>query len=348
VSQLFARLCVALYWWHPLVWKAWRECLKEQERAADDMVLNAGESATDYATHLLEIARSLQSPGALASAAVAMARPSQLEGRLSAMLDANRNRQSPQRASAVAASLSAMALLIPVAVLHAQSDTQQQSFETKTNVSAAARAFIDSGKIALSNRDYTKAAGDFEHAAAADAKVTSEADMWAAVTQQRQSNLTAAEGLYQSALAAEAPNSPFAATIMDLYAALLREENRADDAEAMTKRAAGVRSPIAVVEPLAPGVYRIGGNVVSPVLLSKAEPQYSEDARLAKYSGTALLSVEIGTDGAPHNVKIIRGLGLGLDEKAIAAVNRWKFKPGTLNGEPVATRAQIEINFRLL
>jgi TonB family protein len=58
--------------------------------------------------------------------------------------------------------------------------------------------------------------------------------------------------------------------------------------------------------------------------------------------------VEIGADGQTHNAKVLRGLGFGLDQKALEAVSKWKFKPGTLNGQAVPVAAHIEVNFRLL
>jgi periplasmic protein TonB len=96
------------------------------------------------------------------------------------------------------------------------------------------------------------------------------------------------------------------------------------------------------------GVYRVGGGVTSPVLMAKVEPQYSEEARKAKYQGTVLLYVEIDPSGRATNIKVQRSLGLGLDEKAIEAVKQWKFKPGYKDGKPVMVAATIEVNFRLL
>jgi TonB family protein len=96
------------------------------------------------------------------------------------------------------------------------------------------------------------------------------------------------------------------------------------------------------------GVYKIGGGVSSPQLLTKVEPEYSEEARKAKFQGTVLLYVEVDEKGLPRNIRIIRPLGLGLDQKAIEAVEKWKFIPGKKDGKPVAVQAQIEVNFRLL
>jgi protein TonB len=96
------------------------------------------------------------------------------------------------------------------------------------------------------------------------------------------------------------------------------------------------------------GVFRVGGGVTAPALLYKKEPEYSEEARKAKYQGTVLLYIEVDPSGRATNIKVQRSLGLGLDEKAIEAVKQWKFKPGYKDGKPVTVAATIEVNFRLL
>jgi TonB family protein len=96
------------------------------------------------------------------------------------------------------------------------------------------------------------------------------------------------------------------------------------------------------------GVYQIGGEVSQPVPIYKIEPEYSEEARKAKYSGTVLLSVIIDANGNTRDIHVVRPLGLGLDEKAIEAVSKWRFRPAMRNGKPVAVQAQVEVNFRLL
>jgi TonB family protein len=96
------------------------------------------------------------------------------------------------------------------------------------------------------------------------------------------------------------------------------------------------------------GAYRIGGGVSPPSILYKAEPEYSEEARKAKFQGTVLLFVVVDEKGNPRDIKILRPLGLGLDQKAVEAVEKWKFSPGKKDGKPVPVQAQIEVNFRLL
>jgi TonB family protein len=96
------------------------------------------------------------------------------------------------------------------------------------------------------------------------------------------------------------------------------------------------------------GVFTVGGGVSSPILISKVEPEYSDEARRAKYSGTVSLSVVVDEQGIPRDIKVVRPLGLGLDERAIQAVARWRFRPGLKNGRPVRVRATVEVSFRLL
>jgi periplasmic protein TonB len=96
------------------------------------------------------------------------------------------------------------------------------------------------------------------------------------------------------------------------------------------------------------GAYRIGGDVSAPVLISKIEPEYSEEARKAKYSGSVLLSIVVDQNGLPRDIKVVRPLGLGLDQKAIEAVMKWRFRPGMKGGRAVAVQAQVEVSFRLL
>ena len=90
------------------------------------------------------------------------------------------------------------------------------------------------------------------------------------------------------------------------------------------------------------------GRITAPVVLYKVDPEFSEEARKAKYQGTVLLAIEVGEDGRAHGFRVLQSLGLGLDEKAIEAVSQWKFKPAMRNGRPVRAAATIQVNFRLL
>lgn len=95
------------------------------------------------------------------------------------------------------------------------------------------------------------------------------------------------------------------------------------------------------------GAYRVGGGVSAPRAIYQPDPEYSEEARKAKWQGTVILWVVVGPDGRVRDVRIQRSLGMGLDEKAIEAVKTWKFEPAKKDGQPVAVQVNIEVNFRL-
>ena len=96
------------------------------------------------------------------------------------------------------------------------------------------------------------------------------------------------------------------------------------------------------------GVYRPGNGVSNPVPIFRPEPQYSEEARKAKWQGSVLISLVVDENGKTTDIHVVRPLGLGLDEKAIEAVSKWLFKPGMKDGKAVKVQAQIEVTFRLL
>jgi len=440
-THILARTALALNWWNPLAWSAWRQFLKERERATDDLVLQAGARASEYASHLLEVARTMQSGPAMGWAAIAMARPSQLEGRLLAILDPRVNRQSPRRASAMLAVLIAVAAVAPLAAIQSQDslaqatspdveatiraanaqknhemletaaaafeklrqfDTAQRLLQSAADIHAevsgqqsvayglgllklgeleqlrnhdksaedffqraaqilgdrpeAAKALLPLGISAFARKDYTGAVERFQHAQRVDPSQAGAATMWIAVVREREQNFAEAETLFRNALVLQNPHSPDAATTMVLYAQMLRRQGKVDEAAELEKkstdaRRSGTRVATGIsgnTTPGGSGVYRVGGGVTAPVLMFKREPEYSEVARIAKYQGTVTLYVEVGPDGIAHNIRVLNGLGLGLDEKAIDAVSQWQFRPGMKDGVPVTVAASIEVNFRLL
>jgi TonB family protein len=474
-AHLLLRTAACLFWWNPLAWTAWRESLKESERAADDLVLSAGERAADYAGHLLEIARSIERAPAPAWAAVAMARPSQLEGRLMAILDPRIDRQSPGRRSALAAAVLAVALVAPFAAIQAQDKAEpaplpavndailaaieQKSPEITDSAAAAyeksrkydeaqallgnslalryqtagdhgpayAIGLIKLGDLAVKRHQpaeaelfYTKAVslGDMPEtapaliyvalhtkdttaakdfldraiAAAPTGPVAGRALTFRANYARDEGFPGVAETQYLQALAQDPPNSPEAAFTMESYAKLLLSQSRTGEAQTMQQNAKTIREarvaeiashwtaadsapaqpnnatfrgtawadlssaavppaqkpPTARTDGVVGSVFKVGGGVSAPVLVHKVEPDYSEEARAAKFQGTVILKLVVGADGQAYNLELVRGLGLGLDEQAAEAVAQWRFQPGKRAGVPVAIQATIEVNFRLL
>ena len=432
ITHLLARTAAAVYWWNPLAWIALRELLKERERAADDVVLNLGTRASEYASHLLEVARTMNPCRATRSVAIAMARPAQLEIRLAAILDPSINRKTPSRASAFAAAFLAVAMIAPLAAVRAQDtksatipadvdaairsaiaqknhevldnaakaaeqlrkfDTAQQLLQSAAEIRAdvsgrqsvdygmgllklgdleskrnlrdsaeefysraakilgdrpeAARALMYLGTSAVLRKDYLKALDYLQRIQRIDPVHSGDAVMWMAVVQMLEKETAEADNLFKNAVSLQNAKSPEAIVTMKVYAQFLRSQGRKDEADDLDARATAAQNANAQLAAPGNGVYRIGGGVTPPKILQKVEPGYSEVARAAGLQGMVAVSTEVGPDGFARNFRILKRLGLGLEDKAIEAISQWQFQPGTKDGQPVTVIATIEVNFRL-
>ena len=431
-AHWMARAALALYWWNPLAWKAWKEFLKERERAADDVVLSAGERPSDYAGHLLAVARSLQLAPAMGWGAVAMARRSQLEARLRSILDSRIERSATGRAWGFAAAVAAIIIAGPLAAVRAQDSAssipadvdaairaaqsqknyeilegaakaaeQQNKYdvakqllepavdlraekagkqsieyalgllklgdlEGKRNLSKSAEDFysraaqilgdrpeavsalIFLGKESIGRKDFSQAVEYLERAQHDDPRQAGVAQMWLGVNSSREGNSNEADAHFKAALALQDPSSEAAVTTFQVYSRFLQAQGRQDEAKELAARAMETQKSTAAKPAFEANVYKMGPGISAPVPLTRIDPQYSEDARVAQLQGTVLVSMEIGEDGLAHNIQVVRGLGLGLDEKAVQAIQQWIFKPGMKDGQAVPVRTNIEVSFRLL
>ena len=445
LMQAVARLAASFYWFHPLAWIALRQFIQERERASDDLVLAAGVKPSDYAAGLLDVARSFRPAPATAWAAIAMARPSQLEGRLVAILDPTARRGTVRVPVVLATAAVALAVLLPLAAmrpapqepqspsttfravametdctrLDAEAkvlmrrgqyddaeklyrralELRQQKFgerspefarglqnlaealrATKQQVEAAllnqraveiqeatlgpnhpevASTVFELGLRAHADRRYAEAEQLYQRVLDIRTRSLGAADPGVAEVLTRMgllneslSKAADAESFYQRAISifeTAGRETPEYALAMELYAHRLRDQNRIPEATPFEDRAKLIRS--AHVGRRETGqtsnAVRVGGGVTAPRVISKVEPEYSEEARIAKYQGTVVLYIEVGDDGLAHNIQLKRSLGLGLDEKAAEAIGRWRFQPGTKDGLPVTVQATVEINFRL-
>jgi TonB family protein len=438
-AQLLARAALCLHWFNPLAWVAWRELLKERERAADDLVLSSGALASDYAGHLLEIARSLQSAPMSATAGIAMARRSQLEGRLLAILDDRVKRANPGRAPAAVALLAALAIAAPLATVRAQSQADQKLPADIVNFMVTAngeknhemleqaagkyedlRQFEEAQKLREAALAIRKAAGTGSYAtgliglgdlarqrnlpddavqyyqravALGDMPETAPAlislgldaahrgkNIPAAIDYLQRASTAArepneigramtwlaflkasdparsndAESTFRTALMIEEHGSVAQALTAELLARYLRSQDRGNEAEPLEASAKEIRTKLASANSRDyPGTavssaMKVGPGVTPPKLLLKVEPDYSDEARMLKYAASVSLKVVIDVDGYAKDIRVFQSAGLGLDEKAVQAVAKWRFKPGESAGVPVPVQAQIEVNFKMM
>lgn len=95
------------------------------------------------------------------------------------------------------------------------------------------------------------------------------------------------------------------------------------------------------------GVYRVGGGISAPTAISAPDPDYTEEARRAKKQGTCVLWLIVDSAGRPRDIRVARGLGFGLDAKAVDAVKQWRFQPALKDGKPVDVQISVEVEFHL-
>jgi TonB family protein len=95
------------------------------------------------------------------------------------------------------------------------------------------------------------------------------------------------------------------------------------------------------------GVFHVGGSVTPPRAVYSPEPAYTEQARKSKVQGSCTLGLIVEEDGHPSHIRVLKGIGMGLDENAMAAVQKWKFEPAMKDGHPVRTEIAIRVDFHL-
>jgi TonB family protein len=301
---------------------------------------------------------------------------SSLERRLEAILDAGRDRRGLRRGSVMALTAAAICFMLPLAAMQAPALLQagdearergkyqdakaayDQFLRGRSSGKETATAYIHRGTVEMAAKDYQSAISDFKMAQASDMGSLSEALMWEAIAEHKLKNEADAGKAFEASLRAADPQALQTSVVMEIYSQFLTSQGRAEEAKAMLDQSAVVRKAAAANDMVSQkmdqeyatgtGLFTVGGGTSAPVLLHKVEPEYSADARAAGYSGVVALRVVVGTDGTVHDVRIVRPLGLGLDQKAIEAVQKWTFKPAMRDGKPVNVYATIEVNFRLL
>ena len=95
------------------------------------------------------------------------------------------------------------------------------------------------------------------------------------------------------------------------------------------------------------GVYKVGGGITAPKPVDTPDPEYTEEARRAKIQGTCILWLIVDAEGHPRDIRVVRGLGYGLDAKALETVKQWRFEPARKDGQPVNVQVSVEVGFRL-
>ena len=186
----------------------------------------------------------------------------------------------------------------------------------------------------------------FAKAARLDPKQAPRAAMWMAITHAQSGDRQYAELSVGNALREVETGGVAEAEISMIAATVYESLGRAELANTLRQRAAELWK--GKQQPITPGAVRVGGGVTAPSIIQRFEPRYSQEASAAKHMGSIVLYLVVGENGVPRDIRVLRGLGMGLEELAVESVAEWRFKPGMKDGQPVPVAATIEVNFRLL
>ncbi len=362
IGHCLARVVCALYWFNPLVWIAWRQLSLSAERACDDAVLNRSEG-TDYAAQLVALAERLSS--AAKSPLLAMASRADLSSRVNAALNPKQKRGPAGRLPVALASVAAALVLLTLSPLTvAAAAPSDPPAVPAPPVPAADLTLPKPHRVPQSLKMVAVAQPEPQAPSMPMPRfrsVTQLVVLQVKVTDAAgnpMEGLSAADFLITENGAGE-PITSFEAVPHEYYVLGYYSPNAATDGAFRAVNVTLKGNPAARLD-FRSGYYAAKSfadaapatNIVPlaapPVLTYKKEPEYSPEARKAKYQGTVILQVNVDTSGNPTDVRVLRSLGLGLDEKAIEAVKQWKFKPAMQNGNPIAMPVEVEVDFRLL
>jgi len=344
LAQLAGEALRSLYWFNPLVWIACRQLRRESEQACDDAVLHGGIDATDYASHLLDLARTLNAGRRAPVPAPAMARLSSLEGRISAMLNVRLDRRPLPRALQVgtAAVFLAATLAIAGAAAQARYSTLSGTVVDQTNgflpdttlvlTSTASRARHEVKSDSTGRFEFVGLpAGEYTLQVAQPGFATLTESL--AITRDATRTIELQVGSLQetiSIVGGRRDGGPDPDRAEKLQALRQKAQERQQRA---TERCEGAAAG------------GVGGNILQPWKIGDVRPVYPEAASSTHSGGVVTMEALIGTDGTVREVRVVSSPHPDLDRAATEAVRQWEFTPTILNCTPIEVRMKVTANF---
>ncbi len=346
-SQLLAQLATSLWWFQPMAWISRRSLRRESERACDELVLQHGVPAIEYAAELLEIAKSFGG-GARGSgpwpAGIPMAsgaRCGELEERLHNILRGSRalKRPSVLRFSAALSALSVLTMATSAVTFSSQPKTNEQRSSKMTLTSV--RRSVFSGLLASAGLTAATIGGsllDPHGMPVADAK----ASIYDPTSAVKKEATTTADGKF---VFESLPAGEYILRVEKAgYPTLYREFKVEDD----SKVDHGLTLGDAGKQPEGEGKQlRIGGEMAQGNLIKKIQPVYPAAAKNARVQGAVHLEVVISAEGVPQDLRIVSSPSDDLSQSALEAVAQWRYQPTLLNGDPVTVVTDVLVNYTL-
>jgi TonB family protein len=342
VVLLAAELLKCVYWFNPLVWVAIARLRQEGEQACDDAVINRGVGGPEYASHLVDIARDLK--GTHWIAAPAIARPSSLERRVRAMLDARLNRRPVSRASYAAMLLAMLAITIPIASAQGGFASLTGSIVDPMNgVMPGVTLVLTNPQTQAKYEVRTDATGRYEFVAVPagdylfEAKLPGFASFSGKISigaQNVQRDLTLDVGSLQETITVMSSRTAPSNYAPSPARAALPKRPLPDCATRPESAAAA-------------GAVRVGGNIRAPHKLKDVRPLYPSHLASQGIEGTVVLQARIGTDGLVEDVTVVSAAHQELGYAASDAVRQWEFDATLLNCRPIAVSMRVTVTFGL-
>jgi TonB family protein len=348
IVQMASEVLRSVFWFNPLVWLACARLRQESEYACDDAVLDGAVDGADYAGHLLDLARTLNAERRSGLAALAMARPSSLEGRIRAMLNANVNRTPLTLWSRLFTVIALVSLTLPIAGLGGQ----RTFFTVSGSVLDGTNRVLPNVTVVLTNtssdakrevRSDSTGRFEFEGVSAGDYVLEAGVPGFATFRDQ----VTVVGRNIDRNIELQVGSLEETITVSD-RGGQKPSADQAEKAQLMRRRAqerAQERMQRGLEKCSTGGP--IGGNILAPLKLVDVKPEYPENLKDAKVGGVVVLEAVIGTDGRIQDVQVMNSPDPTLGNAAVEAVRRWQFSATLLNCTPIEVQMQVSVNFTI-
>jgi TonB family protein len=357
VFQMVAETVRAIYWFHPFAWMAAARLRRESEQACDDCVLGSGIEAASYAKGLLDLARTLENPSRNWSAALAFARPTNLERRFKAMLNPSVDRRVLSRRTRFLVAAIALLLLTPLAAVRLPAQETGNKFGGKISdpsgmAVANATVIMNNHKpngIQMTTSDaegkYSFVGlppGDYELRVTKPGFAEFRATLSSpdAGPDFSRNDIALQVGSVEDSVDVVASGGPESGVNGGVKGGAKDGVNKG-----VGGGVGGGVAPNGVAKSIR---VRIGGEVQQPKIIEKVQPVYPEKAKAAGIEGTVMLHAIIGMEGHPLSLRVMnKQIDPDLARAAVEAVNKWRYQPTLLNGEPIEVDTTIMVNFTL-
>jgi len=324
--QLFAEIARSINWFNPLFWIACERLRRESEHASDDIVLETGIAGTSYATHLIDLARSVSAHRTWLPAP-SIARPSTLERRVRAMLNPAVNRQPVSRRLQLAIVALLCAIALPIAAASQASSTPSGRVSDPSGrplADATLRLTPANGGDAAETRTDANGAFQFSQLPAGEYLLSVRYPGFSASRQRLQLN-------------------PGGTTIeLQVQVGTLQERITVDSSPLSGGRVNSEPRPAPPSCTPSP----TGGYIIPPMKIRDVRPRYKKEWVDAGIHGVILMKATIGKDGKVRGVDVISPVNAELEDEAMLAVTQWEFTSTYLNCEPVEVQMYVTVEFR--